>query len=94
MAFGRRRTLSMLVCGGVFVPAAAAATLVVYWPLSPVLAVALLAFGLGLPLLALLLYVIDRAFAVFCLEMTYPALICWILWPLLVAVNFAGLALR
>jgi hypothetical protein len=32
-------------------------------------------------------------FAPFCLEMTYLLILCWLLCPLLVAVDLAGLAL-
>ena len=93
MAFTRRRTAVLLICGGFFVPVAALASVAVYWPLSPVFTVLLLAFALGLPLLALTLYAVDLVFAPFCVEMTYPAMVCWLLWPLLVLINFLGLLL-
>ena len=40
---------------------------------------------------AVLLYLVDRAFAPFCVEMTYALLICWLFGPLLVLANFVGL---
>lgn len=91
LAFTRQRTLVLAVCGGLFVPVAGLVSIALYWPLSPVFALLLLCVTLGLPLLALLLYAVDVAFAAFCVEMTYPAIICWLLWPLLVLVNFLGL---
>ncbi len=91
VAFARRRTLVLIACGAFFMASAALATLAVYWPTSPEAAVMLLAAGEGLPLAALVLYLVDRAFAPFCVEMTYALLICWVLWPLLVLANFVGL---
>jgi len=91
VAFSRQRTLVLFVCGGLFVPVAGTAALAVYWPVSPALAVGLLCVTLGLPLLALLLYAVDVVFAPFCVEMTYPGMVCWVLWPVLVAAEFVGL---
>jgi hypothetical protein len=91
VAYTRQRTVVMAVCGALFVAAATAATVAVYWPASPAAGVLLLALAFGPSLLALLLYVLDRVFAVFCIEMTYPALICWVLWPALVAADLVGL---
>ncbi len=91
LAFRRQRTAVLVVCGAMFVPTAGAASVAIYWPLSPLLTVLLLGVTLGASLAALLLYWIDRVFAVFCLEMTYLATICWVLWPLLVVANSAAL---
>jgi len=54
----------------------------------------LLCGTLGLPLLGLGLYAVDLALAPFCVEMTYPGMVCWVLWPLLAMANFVGLLLR
>jgi hypothetical protein len=54
----------------------------------------LLAATLGLSLVALALYAIDCLWAPFCLEMTYVALTCWVLWPLLVLVDLVGLLVK
>lgn len=86
-AFAGRRPALLCVLGAVFVPVAAATTILLYWGREPYVAVALLAAGLGLPLLGLALYAVDRIWAPFCLEMTYATLICWVLWPALVVVN-------
>ncbi|MGD2174280.1 MAG: hypothetical protein PVJ27_02665 [Candidatus Brocadiaceae bacterium] len=94
VAYSRQRTLALCACGALFVPVAAGATVLVYWPISPALAALLLAGTLGVSLVGLLLYALDRLWAPFCLEMTYATMVCWLLWPLLVVVNFAGLALR
>jgi len=94
VAFSRQRRLVLVVCGGLFVPVAAASTVAVWWPLSPAVCIVLLAATLGISLLFLLLYAVDHAFAVFALEMTYPAMLCWVLWPLLVFVDFVAMALN
>ncbi|MHC4591976.1 MAG: hypothetical protein ACYS8L_04680 [Planctomycetota bacterium] len=93
VAFTRHRRMVLMVCGGLFVPTAGLTTMAVWWTLSPTLAVLLLSVTLGLPLLALILYAVDLTLAPFCLEMTYLAMLCWILWPVLVMVNFLGLLL-
>jgi hypothetical protein len=49
---------------------------------------------LGLNLCILLLYFIDLIWAPFCLELRYLTLLCWILSPLAVVLNFAGLLLQ
>ena len=56
-------------------------------------AVAVLALTLGASLLLLGLLWLDVVLAPFCLEMTYPALLCWALCPLAVAVNYMSLIL-
>jgi len=94
MAFSRQRRAVLLTCGALFLPAVTVATVAVFWPVSPALAIALLVATLGPSVLALLLFWVDRAFAPFSLEMTYPAMVCWLLWPALVAADFVGLAVR
>jgi hypothetical protein len=89
-----RRRFAIL-CGAalLFFPVTAAATVLTWWPLSPALAVAILALTLGVSLCALALFGIDVAWAPFCLEMTYLTFLCWTLFPLAVLLNFLGLAL-
>jgi len=94
MAFSRQRRVVLLVCGGLFVPTAAVATVAVYWAVSPVLTVVLLAVLLALPLVALILFLIDIVFAPFCIEMTYPAMICWVFWPVLLVADLVGLGVQ
>jgi hypothetical protein len=94
VAFTRQRRLAMFVCGSLFVGTAALGVLAVWWPVSPPLAVVLLAAGLGLPLAGLLLFAVDLAFAPFCIEMTYPAMLCWLFWPAVVLANYVGIAIR
>ncbi len=91
VAYSRQRGFVLGFCGLLFYPVATLATLAVYWTLSPLLALLVLAFALGLPLLGLLLFGVDRLFAPFCLEMTYATVVCWILWPILVLAGFVGL---
>lgn len=90
LAFVRRRPVLLVFCGACFVPAAGAGAVLAFWGWSAPATVILLALTLGVSLLGLLLYVIDRIWAPFCLEMTYAALLCWVLWPVLVAINLAG----
>ncbi|MFO8008474.1 MAG: hypothetical protein R6V05_12145 [Candidatus Brocadiia bacterium] len=94
VAFSRQRTLVMVVCGALFVPTQAAGLLAVYWPVSPPAALTILALTLGLSLVCLALYAVDRLCAVFCLEMTYVATLVWLIWPVATAAGFLGLALR
>ena len=93
VAFTRQRRAVMLVCGALFVPVAGVATVAVWWPVSPAVAIVLLLAGMALPLLTLLLFAVDLIWAPFAVEMTYPAMLCWVLWPVLVAADFAGLLL-
>jgi hypothetical protein len=93
-AFAQQWRILLVLFGTLFVPAAGAATVAVYWPLHPLLAVVLLSVTLGISLAGLLLYAVDRIWAPFCIEMTYAALVCWLLWPLLMAADLAGLAAR
>ncbi len=92
VAFTRQRRVVMVACGALFVAAAAGGTLAAWWPLSPAVAIIALALGLALPVATLALLAVDLLWAPFALEMTYPALICWVLWPALVLANFAALA--
>ncbi len=85
--FAGRRPVLLCVTGGLFVPVAAATTVLLYWGPATWLAGVLLGVGIGLPLLGLALYAVDRIWAPFCLEMTYATLLCWVLWPALVVVN-------
>ena len=94
VAFTRQRRMVTVVCAALFVPVAGLAAFLVYWPVSPVFVVLLLALAVGLPLATLLLYLIDLHFAPFCLEMTYPGMLCWLLWPALALVSFVGLLFR
>lgn len=91
VAFTRQRAMVMIVCAGLFVVSSGLAALALYWALSSAFTIALLGVTLGLPLLTLLLYAVDLALAPFCVEMTYPAMLCWLLWPVLVAVNAVGM---
>jgi ABC-type proline/glycine betaine transport system permease subunit len=94
VAFTRQRRPVLLVCAGLFVCVGSAGAWLSWSPVSPVLARALLAVAMGLPLLTLLLYAVDRLWAPFCVEMTYPAMVCWLLWPALAAAAFCGLLLH
>ncbi len=93
VAFTRQRRLLLTVCGGLFVAVVTRATIALYWPVSPAFTVALLTLTVALPLLTLALYAVDVLWAPFCLEMTYPAMICWLLWPALVLADVVGLVL-
>lgn len=93
VAFTRQRRHVLAVCGGLFVPVAAWATVAVWWPVSPVLGMVLLAGTMGVALAGVALYALDRAAACFAVEMTYATVPCWLLWPVLVMANFVGLLL-
>jgi maltodextrin utilization protein YvdJ len=71
-----------------------AATMMTWWSVSPALTVIILAVTLGLSLAALSLFAIDVVWAPFCAEMTYLMVLCWVLCPLAVVLNFLGLTLR
>ncbi len=94
VAFTRQRKAAMLVCGGAFVPTVVVATVSVFWSWSAAFTVALLAVLLGLPLLTLFLFWVDMAFAPFCIQMTYPGMLCWVFWPALLCADFLGLLAR
>jgi len=90
VAFFRQRRLVLALAAVLFFPVAAAATVLIWWPISPVAAVLILAVTLGVPLVALAVFAIDFIWAPFCLEMTYLTFLCWILCPLAVLLNYAG----
>jgi hypothetical protein len=91
VAFSRRCTFVVVACGVLFVPIATGAVLVSWWPVSPTAAVGLTALLMGLPLLGLAAYALDRACACFTIEMTYATLLCWLLWPVLVLAGYVGM---
>ena len=93
VAFTRQRRMVLVVCAGLFVVVAALASVDVYWPVSPAFTVVLLAVTLGLPLLTHIIYAVDLVFTPFGSEMSWPAMICWLLWPVLVVANVIGLLL-
>jgi len=90
VSYGRRRFCVLWAAGVLFFPIAAWASVATYWDWCPLFTITLLALTLGTSLVALLLYAIDVVFAPFCVEMTYLTILCWLLCPLLVLVNFAG----
>jgi hypothetical protein len=94
MAFTRQRRFVMVCCGALFVLAAVWTTVAVWWAVSAVAAVVILMVLIGIPLLALLVFAVDYVWTPFCLEMTWPGMICWLFWPALVALNALCLALR
>ena len=87
VAYRRGRAVLFLALGAAFMLAAGAATVALYWEADPRSAVMLLALGIGLPLLGLALYVVDRNWAPFRLHMTYALRLCWVLWSALVLFN-------
>jgi len=91
VAYARRRFAVLWAVGVLFFPVAASATVVTFWQPLPLFAVFLLTLTLGVSLAALALYGIDVVFAPFCFEMTYLTVLCWLLCPLLVFINFLGL---
>jgi len=93
-SYVRRRFAILWGAALLFFPVTAAAAVLTWWPLSPALAAVIVALTLGISLCALALFGIDVAWAPFCLEMTYLTVLCWILCPLAVLLDYLGLALR
>ncbi len=93
VAYSRQRFVALWAAGTLFFCTTGLATVVIWWPVSPSLAVLILAVGLGGSLAVLALFAIDVIWAPFCLEMTYVTALCWILCPLVVLLNYAGLLL-
>jgi len=91
-AWCRQLTQALIPCAAAFLLVGGWTTVATLYPWSPAFAVTLMAVTLLGSLAAVTLYVIDVIWAPFCLEMTYLLILCWILCPLLVAVNFIGLA--
>jgi len=92
-AWTAQLTRALIACSAAFLVAAVWTTLATIYPWSPGIAVALMVVTLMGSMTAVALYVTDVVWAPFCLEMTYMLILCWILCPLLVAANFAALAL-
>ena len=94
VAFARRYRGILAITGVLFFPVCTAALLTGWWELSPLLAIFLVVCTLGISLLTLCLLAIDVTWAPFCLEMTYPSLLCWILCPSAVILGYVGALLR
>ena len=93
VAFFRQRRGVLVIAAVLFFPLTAAATVGLWWPLSPPAAALILALTLGVPLIALALFAVDVAWAPFCFEMTYLTILCWLLCPLAVVLNYVAMAL-
>jgi len=93
-AWVRRRRAVLAVAAVLFFPIGCAAMVASWWPVSPVLAVLVPGATLGVSLLLLALLWADVTFAPFCIEMSYPALLCWFLCPLGIASDYLALLLR
>ena len=93
-SYARRRFVTLWGAAILFFPVTGAAAVTTWWAVSPALAVVIVALTLGVSLSALALFGIDVAWAPFCVEMTYLTFLCWILCPLVVLLNYLGLALR
>lgn len=91
MAFTRQRRMVTVACGALFVFVACWATVALWWPMSPAWTLALLAVTVGLPLLTLAAFAVDFAWAPFGAEMTYPGMLFWALWPVLLVVDLVGM---
>ena len=91
LAYTRHWPAVLWSLAALFFPVTGIATVLIWWPVSPTLTLAVLLVTLGVPLIALALFTIDVVWAPFCLEMTYPTFVCWILCPLAVLANWMGL---
>lgn len=91
MAFTRQRRMVTVACCGLFAVVACFLTVAVWWPVSPTWAVVLLVATMGLPALTLALFAVDFVFAPFGAEMTYPGMLFWVLWLVLLAADLLGL---
>ena len=91
VAYAHQRRWVLVTGGALFFAVIAAASVVCWWPISPAVGVVVIAVAAGIPLLLLGLLLLDVTLAPFCLEMTYPALLCWVLSPAGVAANYVAL---
>lgn len=89
VAYRRGRTVLFLVLTAAFM-SAEGVPVAFYWGYAPQFAIAVLALGIGLPLLGLALYIYDRNWAPFPLHMTYALRLCWVVWSALVVFNLFG----
>jgi hypothetical protein len=94
VAYPRRMRLELAAAACLFFPVTAGAVLASWWPVSHPAAAVILIVPLGASLAIMLLFLIDVIWAPFCLEMTYLTFLCWILCPVTVALNLAGMALQ
>jgi hypothetical protein len=94
VAFYRRRRGVLILAALLFFPVTAAATVSVWWAISHVLAMCIIAATLALPIVLIALFLVDLIWAPFCFEMTYATIPCWILCPLGVLLNYVGLAVN
>jgi len=93
VAFFRQKRGVLVVSAALFLPVTAIATVALWGPISVLGAGVIVAVTLAVPVLLLGIVLIDVLWAPFCLEMTYLGLLCWVLCPLAVVVNYAALAI-
>ncbi|MFP4028371.1 MAG: hypothetical protein ACLFWL_11330 [Candidatus Brocadiia bacterium] len=94
VAYVHQRRAVLLVAGVLFFPATVYATLEIWTPLHPAIPWAVLLATLGVSLSILIVFAIDIIWAPFCLELTYLSFLVWLLCPIPVVFNFAGLFLE
>ena len=91
MAFTRQRRMVTVSCCVLFAGVGSLLTVAVWWPVSPIWTVLLLAATVGLPMLTFAAFAVDFVFAPFGAEMTYPGMLLWVLWPVLLVADLIGL---
>jgi hypothetical protein len=93
-SYVRQRFVGLWLAGLLFFPLTGLATVWTWWPVSPLAAILILVGTLGVPLVCLALFAIDVMWAPFCLEMAYLTILCWVLCPQAVLLNYLGAALH
>lgn len=94
LAYFYQRRITLAISAAAFCYTSSAGMFAVWTSFGNWLAFTLWGATLGLSLCILLLYFIDLIWAPFCLELRYLTLLCWMLGPLAVVLNFAGLLLQ
>ena len=91
VSYARRRRAVLAAAAALFFPITAGAVLLCWSPISGAAAVLIILLTLAPSLIALGLFLLDFTLAPFCVEMTYACLVCWVLCPLAVGLNWLAL---
>ena len=94
VAYTRQRHAALAAAAVLFFPVTSAATVLSWYPVSPMVAVVILLATLVAPLAALALTAIDVVWAPFGLQMSYCTVLCWLLCPMAVFLNYTGMAVQ
>ena len=90
VSYARQKKLLLFTTGFGYALTAPTAAWLIWEPLSPYLAIAIITLCIIIPAIALFLFLIDYLAACFRLELRYLVILWWLLAPLTVPLNIIG----